>query len=322
MLSPGHPTFSILIETENLARADDDELRLCLDSLAAQRVSLETADQVLLLCGSHVPAEVLASYRSRYPWLETLALAPGVEYYEAKTAGLEASSGDIVIFCDSDCAYSVDWLESILDLFANREDVAVIAGETVMPDATWLGATMQLCHMFPGRLTDEEPAPTRNYWANNVAFRRQALVRCPLPTDLRLYRGHCTLHARQLRDLEQLIVKHPKAQALHATPNGLSHVVWRFLMKGHDKAHQFWMHRGSTTPNLATRAAWSPFVLRETLSSIRHVLRERCRSRSRRFLAAALPPALACHTLVVVGALTATVFPTALLSLSRRLESS
>ena len=317
------PSFSILIETENLARADDQELRLCLDSLAAQSIPLDTADQVVLLCGSHVPAGVLDELEADYPWLDTLTLEPGVEYYEAKTAGLDVSTGDIVIFCDSDCAYSKDWLESILELFRDRCDIAVVAGETVMPESTWMGAIMQLCHMFPGALgDDEQPSPTRNYWANNVAFRRDALTRCPLPIDLLLYRGHCTLHARRLRARNELIVKHPRARALHAVPNGISHVVWRFLMKGHDRAHQYWLNRGVDSPGFATRAASIVGILRETLASIRHVLRQRCRNRSPVFLVKALPPALACHTLVVVGAITATLFPSILLNLCRRLEAA
>ena len=322
MSCSGLPSFSILIETENLARADDEELRLCLDSMAAQDLSLDAADQVLLLCGAHAPDDVHEHFRSRYPWLDLLPLDPGVEYYEAKTAGLRASTGDIVVFCDSDCVYASEWLESILQLFAERPDVAVVAGETVMPAATWMGAAMQLCHMFPGELgPEQEPALTRNYWANNVAFRRNTLEHCPLPVDLALYRGHCTLHARQLRAQDQLIVKHPRARALHATPNGLWHVVWRFLMKGHDKTHQFWLNRGNPSPGLLARTGSSLGVLRETLTSIRHVLRERCRNRSVGFLARALPPALACHALVVVGAITATFFPTVLLNFSRRLEA-
>jgi glycosyltransferase involved in cell wall biosynthesis len=227
-------SFSIIIETENLASADLPGLYRSLDALKSQTLSPQQANEVLMVETGDVPAEILASIRQRYPWVKAQRIDAGLEYYQAKMRGIELTTGDVVVLCDSDCVYDANWLAAMLTPFGQSE-IQMVAGETSLDIKGAYGLAMALTYIFPRYTRSENHLkPTGSYFCNNVAFKRNLIAQFPIPGALPLYRGNCVIHAHRLAAHQQSIWQQPEARALHAPPNGLAHFVSRFLMLGYD----------------------------------------------------------------------------------------
>ncbi|MBD2327175.1 glycosyltransferase [Alkalinema sp. FACHB-956] len=233
------PTFSMILETENLATADPQGLMKSLASLAAQQPSPSLANEVLLIDSGDTPPELLESLQQQHPWLLVKTAPPQTEYYAAKMLGAEWATGDIVVYYDSDCIYDRHWLRTLLQSF-RQPDVQVVAGETTTNGVGLYGTAMALTYIFPQYSGESDLQPTSQYFLNNVAFRRSFLLQNPIPTDLPLYRGNCVLHAQNLLAAGHQIWRQPQARSLHAPPNGWNHFFWRFLLIGHDL---YWQKR-------------------------------------------------------------------------------
>lgn len=231
------PSFSIIVETENLINADLEGLSRSLSSLLSQDVPPTQAKEVVIIDNGAAPAEVIAQMQTQFPWLKVHQAPVGTGYYESKMLGARLVTGEIVVYCDSDCIYEPQWLGTILTSF-DQPDIQVVAGETrTRGPAEGLdvyGAAMALVYIFPPYSRQQQSAPTQQYFLNNVAFRRQFLLAHPIPLELPLYRGNCVLHARSLIQKGYQLWRQPQARACHAPPYGLSHFFWRFLLIGHD----------------------------------------------------------------------------------------
>jgi glycosyltransferase involved in cell wall biosynthesis len=215
------PSFSIVVETENLATADLAELLAAIDCLAQQDPPPSQANEVLIIDSGDIPDTVKQQLSQRYPWLILCPAPPEMTYYAAKMLGADRCSGEIVVYYDSDCLYEPHWLRTMLNSFQDTS-VQVVAGETRTRGIGVYGTAMALAYIFP------------QYSGHNVAFRRLFLLAHPIPSKLPLYRGNCVIHAKQLTRLGVTIWRQPKARATHAPPNGLSHFIWRFLLIGYD----------------------------------------------------------------------------------------
>jgi glycosyl transferase family 2 len=231
------PSFSLIIETENLANADLGGLSLALASIDRQEIRPESANEVLIVDSGDLPADRLAELRRRHGWLRVHQAPAATSYYQAKMLAAGLATGEIVVFCDSDCVYEPGWLRHILRPF-QASDVDVVAGETRTGGDGLYGAAMGLTYIFPPFSGEVELQPTARYFLNNVAFRRSFLLGHPFPTGLGLYRGDCAIHAQRLRRQGHRIWLQPLARASHAPPNGLDHFFWRFLIIGHDMRRQ------------------------------------------------------------------------------------
>lgn len=227
------PSFSLIVETENLANADLDGLVHSLQSIAQQQISPERANEVLMIESGDTPPELLAQLCDRYPWLRVERVPADTGYYKAKMLGAAIATGEVVVYCDSDCVYEPNWLEQMLCPFAQAE-VQVVAGETKTRGTGPYGLAMAIVYIFPQYSGQSALAPTSQYFLNNVAFRRSFLLHQAIPLSLPLYRGNCVIHAREILHQGTMIWRQPLARATHAPPDGLSHFFWRFLLIGHD----------------------------------------------------------------------------------------
>ena len=228
------PSFSIIIETENLSTAKIDGLFRCLKTLAEQDISPTLANEVLIVESGDVPAELIARIQSNYPWIQFRKIESDIGYYEAKMKGVALTTGEVIVLCDSDCTYEPIWLRNLLSPFANNPEIEVVAGETTTPAYGAYGIAIALTYIFPRFSRTEALAPASSYFCNNVAFRRSFLMQHPIPSELPIYRGNCTLHARNLSAQGYTIWRQPLSRATHAAPNGLVHFFWRFLLLGYD----------------------------------------------------------------------------------------
>jgi glycosyltransferase involved in cell wall biosynthesis len=227
------PSFSIVLETENLASSDLVGLVRSLNCLADQDLPPTEANEVLLIDSGDTPAELLAQLCLQYAWLKVVEAPSGTEYYESKMFGAKLATGDVVVYYDSDCLYESDWLRTILSPFSQPE-IQIVAGETATRGVGIYSTAMAMVYIFPQFSGERNLKPTKQYYLNNVAFRQSFLLEHPIPTGLPLYRGNCVIHAHRLRAQGFTIWKEPKARTLHAPPNGVSHFFWRFLLIGHD----------------------------------------------------------------------------------------
>lgn len=234
------PSFSMILETENLANADIEGLSASLASLFNQDIPPTYANEVLLIDSGDVPRAKLEQLRKKYPWITVHQAPLGTGYYKAKMVGSALATGDIIVYCDSDCIYEKNWLRNLLTPFTQDDEIQIVAGETRTRGSGPYGTAMALTYIFPQYSGQKTLTKTSQYFLNNVAFRRDFLLQYPIPTELPLYRGNCVIHAQNLRLLGHRIWRQPQARANHAPPNGLSHFCWRFLLIGHD---YYWQER-------------------------------------------------------------------------------
>ena len=230
------PSFSIIIESENLAVEVSDMLFAALDSLEKQTVPLASAREAILVNSGRIPAEVASEIERRYPWLDIHTIDADRTYYEAKQDPVSLTSGDVIVFCDCDCRYVPGWLASLLSPYVDPAiNAEAVTGETSVATDSVYGYFIALAWCFPPFTSARGPYATGGYAANNVSFSRGLLERMPIPTGLRIYRGNCSLHARNLMDTGVTIWKAPGARAQHPTLR-LSHLPARFFMWGHHEA--------------------------------------------------------------------------------------
>jgi glycosyltransferase involved in cell wall biosynthesis len=252
------PSFSIVLETENLASADIQGLVQAITALAAQDPPPTLANEVLLIDSGDTPADLLNRLCHQYPWITVLSTSAGTGYYQAKMFGAAKATGEIIVYYDSDCLYQPHWLRTILTTFAQSNEIQIVAGETTTRGSGPYGTAMALTYIFPQFSGQTTLKPTTQYFLNNVAFRREFLLQHPIPTDLPLYRGHCVIHAHALLQKGYTIWQQPQAQTTHAPPNGLSHFFWRFLLIGHD---YYWQKRLLAKAGVKPKTSTDPTLI-------------------------------------------------------------
>ncbi len=227
------PSFSIIYETENLSSVELENIYRSLASLAKQEISPEQANEFLIIDGGNAPPEVIKELCGKYPWI-TVSLEPGIGYHEAKMKGATLATGEIVIFCDSDCVYTPNWLKDILTTFQQNSEINVLAGEASTPIRNPYELALALHYFFSRFSGNEQPYISQHYCLNGVAFHRDFLLKNPLPINLPLYRSNCNIHLYSLCELKKYQVwKHPQARAVHEPPTP-AFIFWRYLLLGHD----------------------------------------------------------------------------------------
>ncbi len=226
-------THSLVLETHNLEGGGGDVgsgLERVLDRLASQTYGLaKLADFVITHRG--IPATDRArcerAARRAIRWLE---LGDEVGYYEAKNQGFDVARGDVVVFADADCWPDPTWLESLLAPFAAPE-VRVVAGRTTYRrDLLGTAASTIDFMYFP---TPLGPGYTRNFYANNVAFRREVFETRRFGQH-EMYRGHCAVLGIDLHGERIPIKFQPAARTIHRFPDSLRELGKLRVMRGRD----------------------------------------------------------------------------------------
>ncbi len=235
-----YPTFSVIVETENLLTASVEDFKMAFSSLIDQDVPLTLAQEVIVIISGNISDELRAEITIAYPWMKIVETPESFGYYEVKSYGAKLATGDIVVYADVDCQYSSCWLQSLLEAFTTDESVDIVAGETVIAVKNPYSMAMAINYMLHRQKPQPQlhPAPYPIYYINNVAFKRELLLKYTIPQSLPIFRGNCSIHARILWQNGYTIWKQPLAKAIHATPHGLINYLWRFLLLGHDS---YWL---------------------------------------------------------------------------------
>jgi hypothetical protein len=227
---------ALVLETNNLrgggadAGASARSLTRLLDHLAG---SLGQVDEVVVTHDGWSPDQQQALQRAAGRALTFVEIAPETDYYEAKNRGFDATTAPLVAFGDADCWPDERWLAALLAPFADPA-VQVVAGRTTYRDDT-LGAALTAVDFlyFPSPLGR---GCVRNFYANNVAFRREIFAQRRYPRRDSVYRGHCQLLGlRLLRD--GIAVRFaPEAHTVHRLPDSRRELLRLRWLRGSDAA--------------------------------------------------------------------------------------
>ena len=289
------PTTALILETNNLRGSDDAErvtagVERLLRRLAAQTRPLRSLDEVVLTHDGLDAAQQARLRAAAGAPIRFVAVTPETGYYEAKNLGFDASTADVVVFGDADCWPDPAWLLRILAPF-EAGDAAVVAGRTTYrDDALGIAATAIDFMYFPSPLGEGR---TRNFYANNVAFRRDVFAaRRYLPAP-GIYRGHCQQLGLRLAEDRVPVLYVPEAHTVHRFPDSAAELFRLRLLRGADTvemtpfladaflpAHLRWLGRlGPISPLgvLAARLGFSAQAVgRQGLSDVHGARRAAC----------------------------------------------
>jgi hypothetical protein len=237
MNDDNRPTIALVLETNNLrGGADPDRITASLGRLlrhlAAQTLPLGALDEIVITHdGLDGPQrdrlQAAAGARLRF-----VLLPPDTGYYEAKNLGFDATTASIVAFGDADCWPDRAWLERLIAPLLADPAAQVVAGRTTYrDDLVGAAATAIDFIYFPSPLGE---GTTRNFYANNVAFRRATFAsRRYLPAE-GIYRGHCQRLGLRLAEEGVPIRFEPAAHTVHRFPDGARELLRLRLLRGAD----------------------------------------------------------------------------------------
>src|SRR5262249_52059618 len=227
---------ALVLETNNLAGAGGDpatverSLARLLERLRNQTRPLASLDEVIV---THfgLPAaacERLQEVAGRA--LTFLRLDAEADYYEAKDAAFAATRAEVVAFADADCWPDLDWLRALLEPFA-RGEVAAVAGRTSYRADLFGAAATAIDFMYFG--SPLGAGCTRNFYANNVAFRRSVLADAGFGAH-GFYRGSCQVLGLALQARGVPVHFAPRAHTVHRLPDSAADLLRLRLLRGAD----------------------------------------------------------------------------------------
>ena len=177
---------ALVLETNNLRGGADlakvaGSLARLFEHLKGQSLALSRLAQVVVTHDG-LPEPVCDELRrSSGLALQFVLIDASTGYYAAKNLGfaaLDAARCDHVVFADADCIPAADWLEQLLLPLCAEQPPAVVAGRTSYSSSLAGTALTTIDFMyFPSPL---QAGATRNFYANNVVFRREVFAKAGL----------------------------------------------------------------------------------------------------------------------------------------------
>lgn len=163
--------------------------------------------------------------------LQFVKISTADNYYQAKELGFRESKASIVVFADSDCLPVDGWLEEILLPF-EKDSAEVVSGRTTYDNSTFGIAATTIDFMYFGSVVN--PTRTKNFYANNIAFKRDLFNMYHFTPIEGQYRGQC--QALGLKLLKSGIPMHfsTKAKTVHRFPDSFLELVKLRIYRGQD----------------------------------------------------------------------------------------
>lgn len=276
--SDPRPPLSIVIEWENAGRIGAARARRMLTQLHAQLDEnagrFAARPEVLLMFNDRLntQAEIGALVDAAGDaWAADIRFMPALDggYYEQKNHGAAHTTGEVLIFLDSDVVPEPGWLAGLLDAIV-RPEVQVVCGTTSIEPLGFYAKCMAMIWFFPMRTAERDMVRANRFFANNVAFRRGVFQQHGFP-DSGQYRGQCALLAEQLLADGNEIWRNRASHVLHPPPDGMRHFVLRALWHGHDDL----LHKRQVGLPLLREGTRQ---LRRDLSRVRRNIREHRRA--------------------------------------------
>ncbi len=231
---------SIVIETWNLPR-EPEVVDLAIGALLA-KLAPASAGAEIVVTHEGLPS-VLCARHAGVRWVE---LPRGSGYYEHKNVGFAASVGDVVAFIDGDCKPTAGWLGAIVEPIVSGR-ASVVAGRTVYGGGPARALETDLD--FPMFASRRAPSAVHNFFANNVAFARDAFPGYPSIPEM--FHGQCQVLALSLAAGGVVIHHAALARVEHALPEGRREWLRIHLLRGADASSLAPHVVGSRAPRLA-----------------------------------------------------------------------
>ncbi len=250
-MNTDRPTTALILETNNLRGGGADEgsaaasVERLLVRLRAQTRPLRDLDEIVIThdgldLARRERLQAVAGAPVRF-----VAISPDTGYYEAKNLGFDATTADVVVFGDADCWPDPAWLERILAPFADGATQVVAGRTTYRDDALGIAATAIDFMYFPSPLGE---GATRNFYANNVAFRRDVFgARRYLPAA-GIYRGHCQQLGLRLAADGVRVQYEAGAHTVHRFPDSNAELLRLRLLRGADTVEMTPLLAGALLP--------------------------------------------------------------------------
>ena len=134
------PTVSIVIA----ARNEKANIRRCLDSILALTYPRQLMEVIVVDDHStDDTSTIVREFVSKHTFIKLLQAEHGTEHLRGKanavTQGIEATSGEILLFTDADCTVPPNWVERVVGYYA-EDHVGIVAGFTSLRAGNWFEA--------------------------------------------------------------------------------------------------------------------------------------------------------------------------------------
>jgi cellulose synthase/poly-beta-1,6-N-acetylglucosamine synthase-like glycosyltransferase len=228
---------SVILEWDNVGRGGGRRATRVLRALDRELSTIDRPAELIVVHDPGIARSTDVEQLARAAVSESVPIRflaePGSTYYAQKNLGAAASSGDIVVFIDSDTAPEPSWLHELLSPFEDP-DVSVVAGATYTEFESFPDRALALTWNFPIRSDGGANYAFGHFNANSVAFRRPVFEKHNFPSDLR-FRGQCHSLAEELLSNDIEILVNPRARVAHPPPRGLWYITQRAMCQGHDR---------------------------------------------------------------------------------------
>ncbi|KAF0866067.1 glycosyltransferase family 2 protein [Pseudomonas sp. LD120] len=231
---------ALVLETNNLRGGKDAEealnsLKRLIERLRRQSVPLTSLAQwVITHDGLDLPArQGLCALAGRT--LDFIEINTQTGYYDAKNLGFDGvdqARCQYVVFADADCIPCDQWLAQLLTPFTQPDAPLAVAGRTsYAPSVTGSALTAIDFMYFPSPLRH---GATRNFYANNVAFRCDTFEQYRYEPLDGVYRAHCQVMGLRLQEAGVAVAYAPGAHTEHRLPDSQGEVVKLRWLRGGD----------------------------------------------------------------------------------------
>jgi len=206
---------SLVIETENLSM---DYLRIypMLESLQAQEYPVSNLAKVYILLPNGISRSLILQIKSDFAFLHPLYVPNEFfGYYKMQMWAATQIKTKYILYGDSDCVFEVEWLKSIMQTIRDYPDLDVLAGETFMKVSGGYSYGMLLSFKITTFGGKTGVLAGSEYFMNNVLFKRDILLRFPIPTNRSYFSGYCNIHVTEMNKNGIRILTNSKMKALH-----------------------------------------------------------------------------------------------------------
>ncbi|MFL5322343.1 MAG: glycosyltransferase [Myxococcaceae bacterium] len=229
-------TVSLVIETENLkgGAGHGDEvasLERLLTHLRGQSFGLERLRELVVTHEGMNEQSVMRLEKAAGRRILFVEIPKDAGYYGGKDLGFDRTTGDVVVFGDADCWPAPNWLSAITAPFES-EAVQVVAGRTAYREGV-LGEALTTIDFlyFDSPLGD---GCTRNFYANNVAFRREVFGKFRYGEQRGFYRGTCQVLGTRLLEAGIAVQYVHEALTTHRLPDTFAEYARLRMLRGGD----------------------------------------------------------------------------------------
>jgi glycosyl transferase family 2 len=239
MREPSPPSLSVVVELDNVLHGEVDRAQTMLTRLLDQirENRLEPHVEVLVMYDETAirprdAEQIVATVARENPFVQLHATS-GLRYFSLKNEGGRRTTGEILVFVDSDCLPEANWLRQLIEPF-DKPEVSVVTGNSYIDRDTFYAKTFAAGWYFPPRQPDGPLVTVATTFANTLAMRRHIFEKYPFPEVTSLYMGQGVTWNRTLAANDVPIFLNPKARVAHPPPVFLRSAI----VNGYDTAQR------------------------------------------------------------------------------------